>query len=114
MSRIDVRGGTKLKIRNLNATVQAVKAGPGVLYGIFVTNVSGATCYVQIFDVAAASVTLGTTTPDIEITLATAQSQFFPFGPGAGFGTAIAIASTTTEAGAVGSANGVHVSPLFG
>lgn len=108
------RPGQKGKFRNLAATVQAVKASAGTLYGILVINTSGATCYVQVFDLATGGVTLGTTTPDLEFLLATASVQFFALGEnGIAFGTAISIASTTTEGGLTGSAAGVQVMPVY-
>ena len=72
-------------------------------------NNQGATAFIQIFDLAAASVTLGTTRPLIQIPLA-ATTGFveldFSF-PGLLFTTRCSIFSTTTTEGSTGSADGV-------
>lgn len=103
-------GMSKVKYRDLAATVQALKAAAGTLYGLQVLNNQAAAAYIQIFDVAAASVTLATTTPDLEI-LVPANSQVNVVLPvqGVPFATAIAIASTTAEKGSTGSNAGVQV-----
>ncbi len=103
------RPRTKSKIRNLNATVVAVKASAGVLYAVQILNTTGAACYVQIFDKAAGSVVLNTDTPDLEYLVALGAQLLVPLGDGANFTTAISIASTTTEQGLTGSASGVMV-----
>lgn len=101
-------GASKLKARNLGATLVSVKASPASFYGLQVLNLSGAAAYIQLFDALAASVTLGTTTPDLEFSVGSAQALNLWFGePGVSFASGIVIAATTMEAGAVGSANGV-------
>lgn len=101
----------KAKFRNLAGTVQVVKAGPGVVTGLEIVNNQAAIIFVQIFDKVAAGVTLGTDTPDLEYTVPASSSLNVEIGDdnGVNFNTAISIASTTTEAGATGSAAGVQV-----
>ncbi len=103
------RPATKAKLRNLAATVQAVKAAAGILYAIEIINGTAAACYVQIFDKAAGSVVLGTDTPDWEYLVGIGAQVIQHLGTGLNFTTAIAIASTTTEGGLTGSASGVQV-----
>lgn len=75
--------------------VTAIKNTPGKITGYYMFNLSAALRHVQIYDVAAADVVLGTTIPKATITL--------PVGSGAnvlgereiGFNTAISIACTT-------------------
>lgn len=97
------------KARNLGA-VAAIKGAAGTLYGVQVVNSSAATAFVQIFDLATGGVTLGTTTPDLELEVA-ANSTVSLTLPAAGvaFAAAISAASTTTEGGAVTSAAGVQL-----
>ena len=104
-------GATLYKTRNLAATVQAVNASAGALYGITILNDQAAlACYVQLFNVASGSVTLGTTTPDLEYRVPASTSLTIPIpSPGIAFGTALSVASTTLEGGSVGSVAGVMV-----
>ena len=102
--------GVPFKTRNLAGTVTAVKATAGILKTVTVVNNQAAVAFVQIFNVAAGSVTLGTTTPDWEIQVAANSSVTVNFAPdGLSCGTAISVASTTAEGGGTGSAAGVMV-----
>lgn len=98
-------------VRNLAGTVTAIKAGAGELHSILILNDQAALkTYVQVFNVAAGSVTLGTTVPDMEF-LVPAQTQVNVtlHTTGARFSSAISVAATTAEYGNTGSAAGVHV-----
>lgn len=102
-------GVNKAKLRNAGAAA-AVKATPGNLYGVQVVNNQAATAFVQVFDAAVGGVTLGTTTPDLEIQVAANATASLSAPPeGINFAAAITVASTTTEGGAVASAAGVQV-----
>jgi len=100
------------KIRDLVATPVAVKASAGTLFGIGCVNNTAATCFIQVFNVAAGGVTPGTTTPDLEFQVAansTGKADIPDMG--ISFGTAITVISTTLEAGSVASASGVQLFP---
>ena len=102
----------KYKARDVSGTVLAVKASAGVLYGIQVINDQASlTAYLQIFDLAAGSVVLGTTDPDLEFRIkASNMLEFVGLAQlGVRFSSAISIAVTTLEKGSVGSAAGVQV-----
>lgn len=101
-------------IQNLNATKVAVKASAGTLYGFIIENNQAAATYIQLFDVASAGVTLGTTKPDLEYFVAASSMGFIPL-PTQGwpFGTALTAAATTASGGLTGSANGVTVYPVY-
>lgn len=96
---------------NLDETVVAVKATAGRLYGLQAINTQGAVTFVQIFDVAAGSVTLGTTVPDMQFTMVATTGYIDPPFPSQGiqFDTAITIAASTAASGASGSNDGVDV-----
>lgn len=85
----------------LGATVFAVDAAPGALYGISAFNPHTAVCYIQIFDAAAASVSLGTTVPKVVIPVSTIDDVNMTPTTQAlyNFATAISAASTTTSTG---------------
>lgn len=60
----------------LSNSAQAVKAGAGNIYGWDgFNNAAAANVFIQIFDLAAASVVLGTTTPKLSIGLANGQGK---------------------------------------
>ncbi len=97
----------ELKIA-LTGTVVALKASPGLLYGFYIRNTIGAVAYLQIVDVAAAGVTLGTTVPKLSFGMAASEIYDCQFSKPIAFGTAISVASTTTVNGATGSASDVN------
>jgi hypothetical protein len=105
----DPQGGVaKARVRNVGAAA-AVKATPGNLYGLQVVNAQAATAFVQIFDAAVGGVTLGTTTPDLELQVVANSTVSLPVPTeGINFANAITVASTT-EGGATPSAAGVQV-----
>jgi hypothetical protein len=108
-----LNGSLKFKVRNLAATVTAVKTSQfGQVFGVVVVNAQAAAAFIQVFDVATtAGVTLGTTTPDLELSIAGNTTTTFAWGneDGVRFDNGIQIASTTTEGGLTGSAAGVQV-----
>ena len=117
---VPYQGWTKAVLRNLAATVTDVSeagvAGNPVAVGLIaIENTSGATAFVQIFDSAAASVTLNTTHPDLEIPVAATtgfQVVSFPTGGGR-FASGLSFASTTASEGSSGSAAGVRVTVFY-
>lgn len=90
----------------LSTTVVAVDANPGQLYELYCYNSNASVAFVQLFDLATGSVTLGTTTPKLSYGIpATNASGFTVSLVGTQFSTAIsaAVATTATGSGAVGS-----------
>jgi hypothetical protein len=84
----------------LAATVSAVSASPGKLDGFHVFNGHSAVCFLQFFDLATGSVTLGTTPPNFAIGVPTLKDvNMFNFLPLKAFATAISVAFTTTATG---------------
>lgn len=90
---------------SLSTTVTAVKASAGNVYALVIISpaAAAADAYVQVFNVAAASVTLGTTAPDLVLKCPAAETAVFLHVPGDDdnnlFDTAISIAATTTHDG---------------
>lgn len=95
-------GGLSIVTGSVGATATAIKASAGQLYGYHLFNTTAAVAYVQIFNVAAASVTLGTTTPTISIGIPASGGVTVNFDKGIAFGTAISYACTTTRTGSSG------------
>lgn len=83
-----------------NAAV-AVKAAAGRWYGHHFYNSNAAVAYVQVFNVAAAGVTLGTTVPTRVYAIPLGAAVDTSFDTPDAFSTAISIAATTTPTGAV-------------
>jgi hypothetical protein len=108
---VAANGGSMYSVTGLVGTAVAIKASAGTLYSLVITNTHSATQYVQVWDTAAASVTVGTTAPKLTVAIPTAATLVVPLGAiGLTFGTAISIAATTTATGATGAtASTVHV-----
>lgn len=106
-------GGGLSTARNaaLSNTAVAVKASDGKVHGHNLFNPGTALAYVHYYDVAAASVVVGTTTPKLSIALPSTSSasvgtELFSE-IGITFATAISIAASTTPGG--GTAPGTAV-----
>ena len=97
-------------IRNLKDTVTNVTNGVSELTLIIVTNTSSALTFLQVFDAAAADVTLGTTRPVFSAPVANNTMETLYFGPlGWYIGTRFSAAATTTVEGSTGAADGVFL-----
>ena len=83
----------------LTNTAQAVAAGPGRLYGYWFTNAAAATSYISFYNVPAASVTVGTTPPFMQLSPATLISGNVSLPYGIIFSQALSVAATTTAGG---------------
>lgn len=107
-------GTSKAHQRGLAATVEAIKAAPGTLYGLGIYNGSAASAFVQVFDNTTGNVTLGTTVPDIELEVPATSFLHVPLPAlGVAFGTAISVASATAAGGGTGSAAGVNLTAYY-
>jgi hypothetical protein len=89
----------------------AVKASAGQVYGYHIYNPNSVDIYLQFYNVASASVTVGTTTPDKTLwipaggALDTGAGLTFPWN----FSTAITIAPTTTITGSTTPSTGLLI-----
>ena len=99
----DINGQTALSAAftsTLGSTVFNIKTSPGNLYGYQAFNAHTAVCFVQIFNVVAASVNLGTTTPTLSIGVPTIDEAIMTSGmPILNSATGFSAASTTTATG---------------
>lgn len=77
----------------------AVKASAGNFGGYILYNPNSSAVYVQVFDVASASVTLGTTAPTYVIAIPATATANIEFSNGINHATAITLAATTTATG---------------
>jgi hypothetical protein len=93
-------GWTPLRSSALSTTVVSVKSSAGQLGELLCYNPNSSAVYVQIFNVASGSVTLGSTSPVLSIPIAPQSTGGLPLAnPGINFSTAISIAATTTATG---------------
>jgi len=92
--------GANLIIDTTNGnTPVAVKGSSGIIHELELDNsANGAATYFKLFNVAAGSVVMGTTDPDMTILVPAATKITMVFPDGLTFGTAIAMASVTGKA----------------
>jgi hypothetical protein len=87
-------GGTAL-----TSTAQAIKASAGNLFGYYIYNPNAAAVFVQFYNTAFGSVTVGTTNPLFMLTIPAASAANLMFPHGVAFGTAMSWAAVMTTAG---------------
>lgn len=88
-------GGTAL-----TSTAQAIKASAGTLYGYYIYNPNSSAQFVQFYNTAQGSVTVGTTNPLFMLTIPAASAANMSLSPhGIAFGTAMSWAATSTAGG---------------
>jgi hypothetical protein len=93
-------------------TAQAIKASAGRLFSLDVINPNPTPCYVQLFNAATASVTVGTTVPNYVIYVPASGSVTKEW-PGLFFATAITYAATTTATGSGDPTTGLTFSASY-
>lgn len=93
-------GFTAFRNTGVTNTAVAVKASAGCLYYYHVYNTNTSDVFLQIYDVASGSVTVGTTTPTYTLVVPAGGGILdSPFSAPMNFSTAITIAVTTTATG---------------
>jgi hypothetical protein len=94
----------------LVATKQAANASAGNLYGYHIYNPNTVVIYVQFYNVASASVTVGTTAADMILAIPPGGWADAPSsGPPISFATAMTVAATTTATGSTAPSTGLLV-----
>jgi len=103
-------GMTRFRNTALSNTATAVKASAGNLYYYHVYNSNAADAFLQLYNVAQGSVTVGTTTPDLTLAIPAGGVLDGSFdGAPFSFSTAITIAATTTITGGSAPSTGLLV-----
>lgn len=106
---------------DLDQTEEQAKATSATLYGGVVINLASSVRYLQIFNATAASVTVGTTPPDMQLPIPTQAATTNGSGfvipipaCGVNFDTALTVAATTDNEGSgAPGANEVHIILFF-
>lgn len=83
----------------LTATAQVIKASAGKFGGYYIYNPNAAATYVEIYNIAAASVTVGTSTAKLVFCIPASSGANLEILAGIPFDTAMSIAATTTGGG---------------
>lgn len=83
----------------LTNSAQAVKASAGQVGGWYIYNPNSSAQFVQFYNVASGSVTVGTTTPAFMLTIPATAGANLEIVNGIAFSTAISIAATSTAGG---------------
>ena len=83
----------------LTSTVQAIKASAGKLYGYYIYNPNSSAQFVQFYNTASGSVTVGTTNPLFMLTIPATAGANLISDIGITFGTAMSWAATSTAGG---------------
>ena len=106
-------GGATFSWNSIKATATSVKGSAGQVYGWYIYNSNSSAVYVQFFNTASGSVTLGTTTPvySLGIPATSGANAFIPCG--IAHGTAITIAATTTATGSTAPTNNVDINVFY-
>lgn len=90
------KGGASIfRTLDLDETEEDVKTSAGQVYGYFFANLNAALRYLKFYNAAAASVTVGTTTPVLTFPLPANSSGHISFPVPIAFSTAISVAATT-------------------
>lgn len=97
----------------LSNTKTAVKASAGKVYGWMVHNPSAATAFIQVWNVAIGSITVGTTAPTWTIPLPAGASANVMSARGVTHSTEINVAATTTATGSTAPATALVVTIFY-
>lgn len=106
-------GGLTTASGSIGATKTAIKASAGQIYCWAFFNSNTAAAYVQVFNLASASITLGTTAPTFSLGLPGGGGSNICTDEGIAFSTAITIAVTTTRTGSTGPASTVDYNIFY-
>lgn len=83
----------------LTSTAQAIKASAGCLYGYYIYNPNSSAAFVQFYNTASGSVTVGTTNPLFMLTIPASSAANLWIGEGVLFSTAMSWSATSTAGG---------------
>lgn len=109
-----VNGWTPLLANAQGNTPKSIKTSGGVLGMLQCYNPNATPIYVQTYDIASGSVTVGTSTPNLSIPIAaTSTGGFALANPGIKFLTAMSMAVTTSATGGTGPGTGADCNVAY-
>lgn len=106
-------GGVSVATGSIGATVTSIKASAGQVFGWYFYNPNASVAYVQFFNTASGSVTLGTTAPVYSLGIPASSAANVELSLGIAHSTAITIGITTTRAGSTGPGSTVDYNILY-
>lgn len=106
-------GGNSMYTGALTNTAVAVDASAGQVYGYYFYNSNSSVCYIQFYNTAQGSVSVGTTTPVLSLGIPATGGANVAFPNGLAFGTAITIAATTTRANGSACSNSIDANVIY-
>jgi hypothetical protein len=106
-------GWSKATALAQTTTKKAVKASAGTLGGYYAYNPNASVAYIQVFDVASGSVTLGSTAPDLVFGIPAGSAANLEFTNGVNMATAITLACTTTATGSTAPSTGLDLTIVY-
>lgn len=106
-------GWSKVKYAAQTTTKQAVKASAGTFGGYYVYNPNATVAYIQVFDAASASVTVGTTAPDMIFGIPATGAANLEITNGVNMATAITLVCTTTATGSTAPGTGLDLTIFY-
>ncbi len=110
----DATGSDTLFDSSITNAAEVLKASAGTLDGYHIVNTGAAGAWLQIFNVAAASVTLGVTAPKYPLYIPAGAVLDTPTVlPCVNFGTAMSYAATTTSTGSTAPATALQATFKF-
>jgi len=107
-------GATPYYNAALLATKQAASAAPCGLYGYHIYNPNTTDVFVQMWDLASASVTVGSTAPTLCLWVAAGGALDALFAKPIAFAVALTVAATTTAAGSTAPSTGLMTNLFYG
>lgn len=97
----------------LTSTAVAVKASAGQLYGWYIYNPNDEATYINLYDIAQGSVTVGTSNTKLQLTIPAGAAANVAFEHGIAFGTAITVSATETAGSNTAPDTGVDVQLFY-
>lgn len=107
-------GWTPKLLNALSTTVVSIKSSAGEVGMLQCYNPNSSQAYIQVFNIASGSVSLGSSTPTLSIPIGpTATGGWALANPGINFSTAISIAATTTATGSTALSTAVDCNAVY-
>jgi hypothetical protein len=106
-------GGNSIYSGAVTNTATQVKSGAGQVYGYDIHNPNASIVYLQFFDTAVGSVTVGSTTPKFVLGIPANGRAAIEWPNGIQHTTAIVIAATTTRGGSTAPGTAVDVNVIY-
>jgi hypothetical protein len=113
LSTFNASGADSADNAVLTNTAVAVKASAGQLYGWFIYNPNDEACFVNFYDIAQGSTTVGTSATKLQLSIPAGAAANLSGAHGIPFGTAITVSATKTAGSNTAPDTGLDVQLLY-